>query len=370
MSREKSSKTKEQLGILDKLYQYFKAGLWRQTRQLFDKYDDSEDAITGVDITNYLAPSALKLRSMHSIVQLMSKVRQDVGKNAIFIGVERKGYVFAGALLDEFEETDIILKGSRHVNEKDVKGKTVVLIDDASKTGKTIIDKTKEYQKLGADVVIAIVALATKAAVDNINIQFKSKNVALFSHTVCENEDEYAELYPLFYHIVSSSSIPIAGEPKAEIHFATNSLDLVVKTLCNLDRGKYVNIDSIENSYPVRGTIDYYEYTLANGAEEFKEIGDKTGFFITLEQSKIRLYFDFDGTVIVKLCPIVYLEIPEKVNCREYEKCKKSMDLVGQPLLCVKCIEEMIGDILLGIMKEDLDRKASALHLKYRFKKL
>ena len=251
-----------------------------------------------------------------------------------------------------------------------MKGKVVVLIDDASKSGKTIIEKVNEYKKLGAKIVIAIVALATKDAVNNIRGQFRPKDVAFMPHTICENEDEYAELYPVFYHIVSSSSIPIAGEPKAELEFVMNSMELVVKTLCNLERGEYVNIDSIENSYPVRGTIDYHEYVLVHGTDIFKEMGDKTGFFITLEQAKIRLYFDFDGAVIVKLCPIVYLEIPETIDCREHEKCKKMMDMVEEPLQCVKCIEGMIGDILLDIMKEDLDRKASALRLKYRFKKL
>ncbi|UCE36188.1 MAG: phosphoribosyltransferase [Thermoplasmata archaeon] len=333
--------------MIEKLSSY----IWRILRFEFLKVDKSEDIISGIDVRDYFGPKVIELSSTLPIAQMIMDF-YDQTDNVTMIGIERKGFALLGAILEEIERDDIEIYRNRNVSKTIVKGKNIILFDDAAKTGKTIIKEVKKLKKLEANEVLGFVILTTKEALKKIH----TNDIDIFYRYECDKKD-YSKLYSAFYDIVNSSVIPVTGEPVDEIIFKQKDRTIIPYILSKLKHGEFYLIDSYDASSPIRASIDYYDYVNNGGHELFDNIGKKTGLFITLDQVKIRLFFSYKfDNIIIKLKPILYFDLPENVNCKQLEECKKRFGKYPSGENCRDCIEKMLSDILINDLKKEIKK--------------
>jgi hypoxanthine phosphoribosyltransferase len=341
--------SKKKKSFFGRLIETLSSYIWRLLRREFSKSDNSENIISGVDVRDYFGPKVIGLSTTFPIGEMIIKF-YDQTEDVILVGVERKGFALLGAMLDEFERDDIEIHRNRNCSSTLIKDKNVILFDDATNTGKTIIEEVNKLKKLGANDILAFVILATKEALKEIN----NNKIHIYYRSECENED-YSKLYSAFYDIVNSSVIPVTGEPYDEIRFKQKDMNMIPYILSKLKHGEFYLIDSYDESNPIRASIDYYDYVNNGGHILFDSIGKKTGLFIIMEQVKIRLFFSYKyNKIIIKLKPILYFELPEDVDCKNIKNCKKELGKSPTSIECRDCIEKMLSDILIKDLKKEI----------------
>jgi len=349
IASKKKKKKKKPLfrRMLEKLASY----VWRILRDEFSKLDKSKDILTGIDVTDYFGPQVIELSTILPIGETIGNIYNQID-NVVLVGIERKGFSLLGGMLDEIDRGDINILRNRSLTKELIKGKNVILFDDASHTGNTIIGEVEKLKKLGAREILAFVILITDNALEEIH---KNK-IEIFYRILCK-EEEYSILYSSFYSIVNSSVIPVTGEPLATIKFDQKDMNIIPYILSKLRHGDLYIIDSYDKSSPIRASIDYFDYVNNGGHTIFKKVGDITGMFITLDQVKVRMFFSYKyDKIVIKLKPIIYFELPEDVDCKNIEECTTKFGKSPSSEECRDCIEKMLSNILIDDLKNEIDR--------------
>lgn len=333
-------------GFATRLLKRIRGFVWRTLRDEIKKVDTTENVVDGIDITDYFGGSAIKLSNIlplsHEIVNLIKE-----NKDAIIVGIDRKGFALLGAMLDEIGRPDIKIHRISNINSELVSGKNVILFDDASKTGNTIVTNSEKLLKLGGKGVLSMVVLATTDAHRHINNEIKGKPIQYFPYLLCDPE-EYSKHYSAFYDIINASIIPVTGEPVGELKVPFSEIYKIPLMFNTLPQCLFYNVDTTSSSGPIRATLDYLEWTKSHGTEIFSPIIDKTGYFLTPDQAKIRLFFSYDADKMkISYKPIIYVAIPDNLLCKEIINCQQKLGRKPEIPECRDCIHKMYGDIII-----------------------
>lgn len=234
-----------------------------------------------------------------------------------YVGVIRKGMSFLHELNFRLKLPDAKLVSNEDLGKLDLKGKNVVIVDDAIHTGATVLALVERIEAKGAALVRANVLLASTTGLDKLKEQRPKVEVnAVFPVP----EELYGPTYQgslvrvmEHYKRGSLSNRPTCMVEAQGAKFAApKACSDAIRALASWPMAEVLNeLPPFHGAYPpiFRATSEFNEAAV----QKIRELSGGHD----VEQAKIRVFAGCNGSLRLQLYAIYYPHIPTSVSTAE-----------------------------------------------------
>lgn len=235
--------------------------------------------------------------------------------------------------------TEINYKSDLYIQDSDIKDKSILLFDDAIKTGGTIEKKINDIlNKIPSKLTVASL-LITSTGFEKINIKSSEQKFNFKPLGMVIPDKFYDHMYRrLFFPLIGKMDYHLEEYPEFVLEIkSVNNLNF--KKICDLIETKLIS--SNDDKYEVPFLMDHTNINKYSINFDKYPLDLKTPISSEILLSKIRLwiYFNHMSKIIINIKPIVHLHFKDDIEkCSgSYEYCFKKQKINIEPL-CLTCI--------------------------------